>query len=344
MMRRALALVCAAAAFLLALACWMQAMKGSYTGYGRVWRMRFSTVQELSSQGRRELEQAGAVAVLELPGEIKAPLFGRNQLTTVITAEGDPSLLFQQGSLVEGRWPGPGECVIDGESAQRLWGGVFTGQKIIHEERSYIVSGVVESVRPLLLIPAGAKVSYRYINHRIPTDVPFAAQELDRLRTKAGIPEPATRTDLDWGCSALRAIALVPPWGMAMYAAMVLFRHIFNKKSLRAAGLVVTAPLCAKALGVPNLITPDMLPTRWSEFNFWQQRFEQLEEAFYVKHTLPGLLPDYLLLTQGISVAVWSLGALVFSILVLRLFRSAKPVLYWKKIDEGGCENAHSVS
>jgi hypothetical protein len=73
----------------------------------------------------------------------------------------------------------------------------------------------------------------------------------------------------------------LPIWALCIVAAWRrLLPGLFKSRAARILALFVWAALSFYAFDMPNIVTPDMLPTRFADFSFWPARFKALFESF----------------------------------------------------------------
>lgn len=266
--------------------------------------------------------------VAERRTAVEAPLFRRNGEVTLLEVEGDPSLLFPIHPLTDGAYPVGGEgCVVDRDTARTLWGGEAPlGAEITAEGRSYTVSGVVDANLPLLVVRRMERAGFSpsLALYRPDGDGVFPRQQLERFLAGVGLTPKRVSGLGGWGGIA-RIASLLPPWGLCMAAAWHCLRTLFPRSlPLRLTCWAGAGYLLGRGLRVPSLLTPDMLPTRWSDFSFWRLHLEQAAGQAALLWELPGSLTEYLLLTGGLlPPLVWSGASLVSWLLAVRLLRAA---------------------
>jgi hypothetical protein len=264
-------------------------------GLEGLWTARYETPQPLPRSVKAP--EGGMLALVrENSREISAPLFARAKRLTVIETAGDASLLFLPGQLVSGVYPvSARNCVIDRASAVELWGTDSPlGFAVECGGVEYEVSGVVAVVRPLLLVGNGEDFEFTSVLFRANSSEKFPSQ-IFHVLTEGLSPEQPLIEETGLLSPRMRFLALLPLWLMLMLAARrYLLRLLPGGRPVRAAAMIGIAVLGFWLLRIPNPLTPEMLPTYWSDFSFWPRRFEALLEyaasAWLLRGTVSGLL------------------------------------------------------
>jgi len=197
-----------------------------------------------------------------------------------ITFDGEPELAWPTEYLY-GRTPvclEPESCAVSTGLAWALWGGEnVVGMELIVEEDTYRVSGVFSEEAPMLLRPDSTGFLAAELQN-----VP-AGQDAYRFASsyarEAGLGEPS---EILWG-PGFAAWAEALTWLPLALAAVPLAGYGFQKvrclsslwRSVLGFGL---AFLLALALpGLLELPPAWLLPTKWSDFDFWSRLWETLQ-------------------------------------------------------------------
>lgn len=234
--------------------------------------------------------------------EIEAPLFNRAKRLVTVTVAGDASLLFSPGRLTAGGYPDgnlPRGCLIDEKSALELWGTKDPiGFTVVLGGVEYEVAGVLKSARPLLAVNAGEDPEFTFTGILFRGGKEDAFPRRDFQQMLEGLSAALPQID-ETGLLAgrLRFLALLPLWGMLLWGGWRCLRALPWVRRRRGLCAVIGAVLpifFARLLAMPNIVTPEMLPTYWSDFSFWPKRvsflLNELCAAWFVRGSMSGLL------------------------------------------------------
>lgn len=295
-----LAVLLAAAGFW----CWLRAMaRAEATDGWAGYRFAFAVPQSLDNNAWAALEAASHPFALarEDPARAEAPALARQRPVTRVEAWGDLALLYPALRFAHGAYPPAGErgCVIDQDTARALWGDDnAVGAELVLDGAVYTVAGVLAGAKSMVLVHTRQYAGFApAFGHLLPGETAYARQAALDFLTALGQPEPTLLLDLGWAASFLRAVALLPPLLLCAGIAFACLELLPGFGHLRWVLLLPVVALCGRLLGAPLPFTPAMLPTRWSEFSFWSERWSAMEAAAYAAWRLPGTVGGYALAT-----------------------------------------------
>ena len=206
--------------------------------------------------------------------------------TTVQAVEyvGDPDLLYGMRFLAGG-WPQDDNgCVIDEIAANAIWGSAqVVGQTLTWGTRELEITGVLDSQGGTAYFPAGNLSDHLFSRLLLDlsqqgTGVFGASQVMQQI----GFPQSQCYDYGLWAWLAKAAVRLPALLLWLSFAVAALRRH--RGLSLRpltlisGGGCLLAALLLgwiAQFVGLPGRL----IPTRWSDFDFWRQQVQSLGES-----------------------------------------------------------------
>lgn len=250
---------------------------------------------------------------------VENPDLNRMGICAKISLRGE-SWLLQGGEavLTEDDLTG---CLMDRETAKMLFGLPDPiGCTVTVDGQERIVRGVTESAQPLVMVVAAANESgLDKLTLRVP----------EGESTKLTSEEFASRNGLfgTWGqpeawANGSRALSLLPAAVLVLGVILWYVRAAFSPDAGRVqfwlcivlAGAAWFALLWLTEFSFQ--LPQDMIPNKWSDFDFWGQLFrEKREEAFRLISSSK-TLPELELIMPAIQAACWGIaGALLVPLL-----------------------------
>lgn len=283
-------------------------------------------------------KKAGTVTLAEeeLGRSARAGLYlVRGNMETVI-----PAGLIAGSFCYEGDTDG---CVIDRETAYGLFGTEkAAGCTISFRGRSYQVRGVANTQIPIFLIQWGNDRE-RYENLEIRTgDTEQAGKMAEELLSAGNIQTSYLLVEGGFYVSWAEKLAGIPVWILtAGFIWCLLLRwgdnlkkqHRINRMSpsqffckrcrkdgipLFLAAMILFAALFFLKEGFlkhPFYIPQRFIPTRWSDFSFWGEKWEELKSSYYQLIYLIPCPKDIILLESLRILAVQWIGGIILSIM-----------------------------
>lgn len=198
---------------------------------------------------------------------------GRFATAAVLTCFGSGDDLYPTAFLF-GSWPARGDTqgiALDTAAANALWGGIGgPGQTVRWNGKTYALRGVFEGDKGLAMVQDGGDSETRYPNHLIQMYNTDDSNVIQMYNTNGG-----TVLDLPFLSWMLSAIAFLP--GLILMAA-ILLRLLGRGWKLRYSPLLLSqyllpglamSALTLWAAGFPWEIPAKMIPTRFSDLDFW---------------------------------------------------------------------------
>ena len=214
-------------------------------------------------------------------------------------------------------------CVVSEALAYQLWGSPkVAGETLVMDGKKYTVERVDSGEKSWILARAAksSEISFDVLTI-IPAEKEFG-NSLEVFLSRHGIKSDMTfqQADLFHGIHTLRVL---PYWILALGFVIYLCikgRRTWKMKAFRSAFLYFLGAagvlfFCSAAAG-PLFVFPEaFVPTRWSDFSFWERTMETLKLQWDYFTTMQVYLPDQELRMTGMKVFVESLAgaALLFA-------------------------------
>lgn len=206
----------------------------------------------------------------------------RQVMVSGISLAGEAEFLYPQANgLKAGDQEG---CVIDGETAWELFGSrEAAGQTLTYQGEEYVVRQVVDSQEPMFLYYSrDPALVYTMANFRTgETDSPSEMVNafLMRYGLQGAVSDGSALYAFGWGALLLLPLAFVFSLG-GLFLRMGQAASGSRGRRLLWSGAAVALGLLALVwLGKNLRISPDLIPTRWSDFSFWSRRFAEKTEG-----------------------------------------------------------------
>lgn len=205
----------------------------------------------------------------------------------MLTYWGDASLFFNV-SFVSGSWPTDDTgCVLDEHAADALWGSAqVIGQKVKYGEKSLQVTGVIPDRGGVVFLPATETETVAMSDFVLDLSaeqngIVGAQMALQRLKISGSCYDYGLPVFLAQLFSTAAAMVMIVQmcWSIvSMHRRMVPIRLL----------TVISAGLCLAGLAVLiwgsalPAIPSRMLPTRWSDFDFWTEQFAMVQKTLLI--------------------------------------------------------------
>lgn len=249
--------------------------------------------EQISQALEREQEQGR-----EMPPEISAwsrtekvkvmnPVLGRSEEADCIIVYGHKEMASYRRLLggTYGYRSDQDGCVISSGLAMELFGGPdVTGTYIWCREKAYRIQGVTDDSSLVILLPAKAKDAMRFM---LLTRTDYAGMETgktaaERFLYRNGIHSGKVLVDGTYFSSAAGFGICLPLWMMPLRALTAFSsrreRKVERGREIRGCILAAVFFLAGTFLAwkLELKIPADLIPSRWSDFEFWARRIEEL--------------------------------------------------------------------
>ena len=250
---------------------------------------------------------------------VESPALGRERTVSVLTLWGESALLLPDARPSLAPAAGNG-CLIDRTTALSLFGDARAeGQKVRWNGRDYTVRGVFDAPEATLAVEADPASEVLF--DRVTLDL--SGEENPRGRAEEFAMRhglPGERIVQYGGLAALaRFFCLLPALAAACSLAVRFFGRARARRDwpVQRALLWIAAVAAAAAVlwlaGVRPAVPQDSIPTRWSDFSFWETLFTERRAEWTDYLWMKKERPDVLLLTALLKAAACSLAALLLA-------------------------------
>lgn len=291
------------------------------------------SLQELQEMEKSEEEQKQPLpfsAFTQLDGRpVKSALYGRSTQADILLFYGDLRRIVQAG-MPQGSFVSSADaagCALDRETAFALWGSDrVVGEKLVFEEKEYTVRAVLDSPSGTVAIPLsqgmGHSLSVLMLGAAGERDAQLSAQE---FYGRHGLSAPDVLSTGSWHQPLARFFCLLPALPMLCLLLAGMVRELWGMRETPVLcalwSLLVLAAVAALLLlsGVRLSFPKSLVPTRWSDFEFWGRLLRGFFENLRSVLLAPVLAPDRVVGAALIRLLLCSLGAFfdVCALLVL---------------------------
>ncbi len=258
----------------------------------------------------------------------------------VILFCGSPGLLFED-CRVPGREDKQG-CLIDEETAWRLFGSVqVTGKMITYENSQYIIRKIIPGRKGVAAFPAaGSSISNE-------TDISAAEKQLQTVQPEQNVlnrvtikkPQEQSVNELktSWaGCygvdiqildmELLRGaggvcVLLVPLTVCVVFLSYLCIQYEkqqgWKGRAVMLCLIMSLAVLALYLFGMWIQIPDEYIPAKWSDFGFWAQLIAQKQEAVRLLIRIPKSVLDYEWGKRFLAAAGFGLAAEALTVLTV---------------------------
>ncbi|MEG1205935.1 MAG: ABC transporter permease [Angelakisella sp.] len=244
----------------------------------------------------------------------------RTKRASVMTLCGDSTLALPSLPML---LPSSGRgCLVDAQTCYDLFGDLSpVGGTILLNGQSYIIIGVFEWPTAMVVRQGTSNSGETY--DRITLGLPGTAnkaQAADEFAMRHGLSPIAVVSMGQWTAVAGFFVRLFP-LVMLIWLLFASFCFIYRKREtpviagLLVCGTAVATMIFWRVAGLSFSLPVELLPSRWSDFEFWATTFAQLKEQFWVLMLLPKELPQAMPMIAVLHCVAWSI--LAFFLFVL---------------------------
>lgn len=221
-------------------------------------------------------------------GNVKAENSGRSAEVTVMRVRGKMSVLFGEfAPLTQEDMQG---CCLDEQTALALFGSMnVIGNQLNYENKTYIVRGVLRDYGGLIVLRPGTKELTDRITIKITADTSSTAQSREFMSQYGIAGHVLNHVMLK---EVVQLFPLLLPLCIGIWL-LVSIRsnlkrdvHCRSDRYLCYGILVLTLVVLIATLVRFLQIPKDMIPTRWSDFQFWSNWLETFKEqvSVYIRY------------------------------------------------------------
>lgn len=233
---------------------------------------------------------------------------GRSAFCDVVELCGSSGLVFASGApLPEDE---PDCCLLDRATALELFGSASPGSAVSVAGAEYRVCGILESSRPVIVVPGSQQAQLSCLTLRAPEGDPpkMAAEAFAQRHGLLGeLSEPGLPALLGRGASMLPAVfLLLGVIGRSTGAAM-------SPRAGRLGfwlGLGLAGAVWFLLLWVTDFsfwVPQEMIPNKWSDFDFWGQLLEEKRVELIDAVSRGQTAPELAVLLPVLRAGAWGL-------------------------------------
>lgn len=206
----------------------------------------------------------------------------------VLAIKGNSSLLFDGALLFQDDKDG---CLIDTETSYKLFGSTHSiGKEITYGERKLIVRGIHDGTKSNIIVQLLDDAN-DVLDGLTIDGTDMTLNKIEEFKTKFGIQEMAVSGGIYHGVSkvfsmVLPIIALV----LILIKVITYFFKVKRKPVLKIIYIsmaIITVVVFFKITKLNLSIPLDMIPNKWSDFDFWskmwKENVEKLQYVLYMK-------------------------------------------------------------
>lgn len=214
----------------------------------------------------------------ESGGTIFYPGLEREETADILTIYGKSTLLFPEISMLEEG--NESACLISEELARHLFGGTdVSGNIIIYRDKGYEIIDVLNIETPLFVLELSEDVETKLDRVAVYTGDDSWQQIAERYELLAG---ECKIVDYEVVYHLLCLVYFIVPWIMGIGLLVIIMKYIKNSSEkifwkvsfwcILTVIMIVTFLL----IRIPD----DMIPNRWSDFEFWKNYFNEKSNGF----------------------------------------------------------------
>ena len=217
--------------------------------------------------------------------EVENRSLGRVKKADRMVIWGDREPAVRRG-LAAGNYGYPSDpraCVISRGLAMELFGSsAVVGLEVRCQGTDYLVRGVTQDDRRMVIVPAsGSSDRFPYVLLDYGSDR-GAKSGADQLLYRYDAGSARYRVDGEICLAAAGFFAFLPVWAALGRSLSAYFGR--EKRLLRrfmaVSAAALAAAACIRMLGAEGTrFPPDLIPSRWSDFSFWGQRWREITPA-----------------------------------------------------------------
>lgn len=277
--------------------------------------------QDLEKAVNMEIER-GSVNIPEITAwnqsekvKIKSKELNRSAELIPVGVYGDMSLTAPM-SLICGNFAYGDDrkgCVIDTKTAYQLFGTeMAVGNAVIYKNQIYYIRGVVKTEPSVLLFQGNESMKY--------SNLELLYEEAERGEEFAGdflfqngLSTEFTIIDGCFYSSSIRWLLSLPLWLFFFTAVSIIIRRYFRIKAevgqkrfylygiLGILSIMGFCLLLHQAAGSPLYIPEKLIPSQWSDFDYWVRQYSRIKEQVLQIRYLPPCTKDIVLVEELIK-------------------------------------------
>lgn len=206
----------------------------------------------------------------------------------VLIIKGSSNLLVKGSNLFADDLEG---CLIDNDTSYKLFGSSnCVGREIVYNDRTLIVRGILKGSKANIMIQA-TEDSSQVLDGLTIDGTGLTLNKIEDFKVKFGINEMAINGDVYYMIA--KFIALIFPIITLVLILIKVITSLFKSRnkpvlvSLYVLMAIASIFIFLKVANIKISIPLDMIPNKWSDFDFWskmgKEYKEKLEYVLYMK-------------------------------------------------------------
>ena len=206
----------------------------------------------------------------------------------VLIIKGSSNLLVKGSNLFADDLEG---CLIDNDTSYKLFGSSnCVGREIVYNDRTLIVRGILKGSKANIMIQA-PEDSLQVLDGLTIDGTGLTLNKIEDFKVKFGINEMAINGDVYYMIA--KFIALIFPIIALVLILIKVITSLFKSRnkpvlvSLYVLMAIASIFIFLKVANIKISIPLDMIPNKWSDFDFWskmgKEYKEKLEYVLYMK-------------------------------------------------------------
>ena len=223
----------------------------------------------------------------------------------VLIIKGSSNLLVKGSNLFADDLEG---CLIDNDTSYKLFGSSnCVGREIVYNDRTLIVRGILKGSKANIMIQA-TEDSSQVLDGLTIDGTGLTLNKIEDFKVKFGINEMAINGDVYYMIA--KFIALIFPIIALVLILIKVITSLFKSRnkpvlvSLYVLMAIASIFIFLKVANIKISIPLDMIPNKWSDFDFWSKMGKEYKEKF-----------EYVLYMKKYGVDIYNIENLLKSVL-----------------------------
>lgn len=255
-------------------------------------------VKKMKDDGRKKAEEVKETKTaawnVEYRVEVENPSLSSKQEVTCILVEGDKSLVVKDRLAAGGYGYADDEegCVISSKTAWKLFGSTaVVGQWITVKGERFIIRGVTADSNAMVILSAGRLKPDFYQNVSFSYDGGGSHMgETEVFMMRYGFPQGEVIVDGSFFGAVVRLSRILPLLAFVLIFCYCIKTVKTDERKYRlflklawGAAVAVFVFVVVSMVRIPE----DLIPTKWSDFDFYAQKCEEIKENLLRLDMLP---------------------------------------------------------
>lgn len=181
-------------------------------------------------------------------------------------------------------------CILDEETAYQLFGTINPiGNSITYKDNLYYIRGIIKSPKPVFFLMIENR-NHRYYNIELVYEKNGSkkqenGQELaNSFLLQNNLATSYTMIDGPFYSELLEILSNIPAWFLGFYMLYSMLQILWERRTLPLqmlillSGFLVLRMFLKWLLDFQISIPERLIPTKWSDFSFWSEKYRELRE------------------------------------------------------------------